>query len=209
MTRWAPHTAMRTKTLIAAGLTLLVVTVGGCGRKDAAPVEPADPQPATPAPQVDFTANVDVTDTAVHITYALTNTSGGELYAFNSDTVYVTGQPNGRVQLAQRAFAMPDGSITWASPIPAPGVRVGDGKTITGDLSVPLPLQRKHPYGNDYGNGPIALPDPITDVVFCLGVVRASDVTVTVPAGEAMTLPNLASTTAVQHLLCSAPATLS
>lgn len=109
------------------------------------------------------------------------------------------------MQLAQRAFAMPVGDVTWSQPAPAQDVRVGDGQEVTADLTVALPLQRSHPYGDDYGDGPIRLPDPVKDVVFCLGVVRAADVTVSVPDGQAVTLPNLASTTAIQHLLCSEP----
>jgi hypothetical protein len=196
----------RTRTLAAALAAAVGFAAAGCS--GGGPGEPPDPQPTSAAPKVDFTADVDVRQNDVHVAYQLVNKSGGDLYAFKSDKVYATGHDNGRVQLAQRAFAMPDGDVTWTQAVPADGVRVGDGQQITADLTVPLPLQRRHPYGDDYGDGPIKLPDPINDIVFCLGIVRASDVTVTVPAGTAITLPNLASTTAIQHLLCSEPTKL-
>ena len=206
MTRWAPRTVTRTRAVLAVAMGL-AWGLGGCSGKQS-PAEPPDPQPATPAPAVEFTATVDAGSDAVHVVYRLVNTSGSELLAFKNDKVYVTGQDNGRVQLAQRAFAMPDGDVTWSHPEPADGVRVGNGKELTGELTVPLPLKRSHPYGDDYGDGTIALPDPIKDIVFCLGVVRTGDVAVALPPGDQFTLPHLASTTAVQHLLCSDPVKL-
>lgn len=204
MTRWAPRTATRTSSVLAVIAMSLIFGLGGCSGSDT-PSEPPDPQPTTPAPAVSFTATVDVGSDAVHIVYRLVNKSGGELLAFKGDKVWVTGQDDGRVQIARRAFTMPQGSVTWSHPVPADGVRVPDGQQLTGDVSVPLPLKRRHPYGDDYGNGTITLPDPIKEIIFCLGVVRTTDVTVTLPQGQQITLPHLASTTAIQHLLCSAP----
>jgi hypothetical protein len=60
--------------------------------------------------------------------------------------------------------------------------------------------KRSFPYGNDLGDGEIKLPDPITDVTFCLGAVPAT----AVQAAD-VTTTHSATTTAVQHLYCSPP----
>src|SRR5262245_51952579 len=111
VTRWVPRIVTRTRSLLAAALAV-VLGAAGCTDKRSSASEPPDPQPGTPVPTVDFTATVEPGADAVHVVYRLVNKSGGELLAFKSDKVYVTGQDNGRVQLAQRAFAMPEGDVT-------------------------------------------------------------------------------------------------
>ena len=123
------------------------------------------------------------------------------------NAVYVTGVTGtDRVQLAKRAFAMPDSGKTWVQAAQVGGVVVPDGQSVEESLVVPLPLTRRHPYGDDVGQGVITLPDPVREVVFCLGVLRAADAPPH-PPGD-ITLPHLVSTTSVQHLLCSEPTKL-
>src|SRR3954451_11845544 len=132
VTRWAPRTATRTRALLAVamGAVAMVLGSGGCSGRQP-PAGPPHPQPTTPAPAVDFTATVDARSDAVHVVYRLVNHSGAELLAVKDDKMYVTRQDNGRVQLAQRAFTMPEGTVTWSQPVPASGVRVGDGQELT------------------------------------------------------------------------------
>lgn len=183
------------------------------------PAEPADPPATGTEPSVEFTASVTVDGSRLRVEYRLENRSGEELIVLNrvpsysaagtpqqdANAVYVTGVAGtGRVQVSKRAFAMPDTGMTWVQAPQVGGVAVPSGHSVQESLTVGLPLQRRHPYGDDVGEGVIKLPDPVTEVVFCVGVVRAADVQPPV-AGE-ITLPHLAAVAEVQHLFCS-PAT--
>ncbi len=123
------------------------------------------------------------------------------------DAVYVTGADHGRVVIAKRAFAMPDTTkVTWYAATQVAGTRLPPGGTVTEELTVPLPLRRRHPYGDDIGDGVIKLPEPVKEIVFCLGVARSAEVTV-YPSGPLAqpVLPHLAGTVRGQHLFCSDP----
>lgn len=229
--------------MLAAGLAT-VLGCAACG--SGAPTEPHDPPAAGTPPAVDFTATVEVRGQALHVTYRLVNRSGVNLIVLNRvpshsasgtqtrgpGAVYVTGaEPAGRVQVSKRAFAMPDtDKMSWAQAAHVSGVRLGDGRSVGEELTVPLPLRRHHPYGNDYGDGPIGLPDPVREVVFCLGVIREADAHLPTPTGPPpslgdgdegngkdgsendgdgeVTLAHLSSTTGAQHLFCSSPVRL-
>jgi hypothetical protein len=202
--------------LVAIGLVALLGSAA-CG---ASPGEPPDPPATGEPPAVEFTAKVSVEAQALRITYRLENRSGQALVvlndvpAYNGDNqipdvnaVYITGRPDSnRVEIAKRAFAMPQGGVTWTHPTQVSGVIVANGDSAHEELVVPLPLQRHHPYGDDIGEGTIKLPDPISEVVFCVGVVPAAQAPA--PSGPKVTLPHLSSTTAVQHLFCSPPTKL-
>ena len=206
---------------VAAGLAAVLGTAG-CG---STPAEPPDPPATGTPPAVQFSSAIEVRGQALHITYELVNTSGADLVVLNRvpaytaagaetqdpDAVYVTGGgPTGRVEISKRAFAMPDTEHkSWAQAARISGVTVQQGQSIGEELTVPLPLRRHHPYGDDLGDGSIALPDPVTEVVFCLGVVRKAEARLPSDADDApVTLPQLSTTTGVQHLSCSAPAKL-
>jgi len=161
----------------------LVAVLGSAACGSSRPTEPADP-PATGAPPaVELTATLTVQEQRLHVTYRLVNRSGEPLIVLNqvptatstpdANAVYVTGRPgSGRVEIAKRAYAMPDTDRkTWAQPEHVAGVILAPGGSVGEDLTVPLPLRRRHPYGDDIGYGTIKLPDPVQDVVFCLGVV--------------------------------------
>ncbi|MEV6969176.1 hypothetical protein AB0M47_29090 [Hamadaea sp. NPDC051192] len=200
----------RTKRLFAGGLAALL---GGCS---AAPAEPADPPASGAPPAVGFTADVRVEGQSVHISYQLTNQSPDELLVLNRvpaggktdpNAVYIVGRSGTHVvEIGKRAFAMPDtDKVSWAQAFRVGVTKVPPGQSVGEQLTVPLPLKRNHPYGDDYGDGAISLPDPIEQIVFCLGVVRASEAK-GLAADE--TLPHLSSTTSVQHLFCSNPVDL-
>jgi hypothetical protein len=229
-TRWGLHTVTRTslrrlRQALAAGLAALIGTTA-CG--GSAPKEPVDTPASGNPPAVRFSSHLEVRDEALHISYDLVNESGQDLIVLNrvpaysksgvpsddADAVYVVGEkPDGRVQIAKRAFGMPDtDNMTWTQIPQIFGVRIGQRQSVSEDITVALPLRRHHPYGDDFGDGPIALPDPVKEVRFCLGVVRAAEAPATTPsagpspAGNGtVALPHLATSTSVQHLFCSAP----
>jgi hypothetical protein len=198
---------------IAALLSALLAACSGKG-----PAEPADPPTAAgPAPAVDFKASITVAAETIQVSYTLTNSSGTDLLVLNkvpsyddsgrqlddANTVYVTGKEKSQVVLSKRAFPIPDTDRkTWAQATQISGVLVPAGGSVSEQIVVKRPLKRYHPYGNDIGFGEIKLPDPGTEVVFCLGVVKASE------AGGKLTLQNTSATTGVQHQFCSSPVAL-
>ncbi|GAA4605617.1 hypothetical protein GCM10023107_72740 [Actinoplanes octamycinicus] len=213
-------------------LAAVLVAALACGGCDGRAVEPDDPQPVGDGPEVRFSASVEVGERAVHVRYELTNTSGEPLTVFNRvpsytpsgglDTpdpgaVYVVGSTlDGRVQIAKRVFPRPDTDrMTWAMTPRVAATVVAAGVSVGEEFDVPLPLTRRHPYGEDFGDGPIALPDPVRDVVFCLGVARQAEVARYAgpvdgpsPVADEISLPHLSIVTDRQHLSCSAPARL-
>jgi hypothetical protein len=200
----------RLRRLLASGLAA-VLGSAACGGTP--PAEPADP-PATGAPPaVELTATLTVDGQRLHITYQLANRSDEPLIVLNrvpagdANAVYVTGRGgSGRVEVAKRAFAMPETKgRTWAHPEQVSGVTLPSGQSVSEDLTVPLPLRRHHPYGDDLGYGTIKLPDPVKDVVFCVGVIREREAPPHESAGGTVTIAHLSGATRVQYLSCSAP----
>jgi len=200
----------RTRRLFAGGLAALLT---GCS---SGPAEPPDPPASGAPPAVGFTATVSVEGQSIHITYQLTNQSADELLVLSRvpgsgkndpNAVYVVGRTGTHVvEIGKRAFAMPDtDKVSWAQAARVGVVKLPPGESVGEQVTVALPLKRRHPYGDDYGDGAITLPDPIEEVVFCVGVVRQSEA-----KGLAAddTLPHLSSTTTVQHLFCSSPTKL-
>ncbi|NUR73660.1 MAG: hypothetical protein HOU81_22815 [Hamadaea sp.] len=195
----------RTRRWFAGGLAALL---GGCS---AAPAEPADPPASGTPPAIAFTAKVAVEGQTIHISYQLTNKSADEVLVLDrvpgTDAVYVVGRSGTHlVEIGRRAYAMPDtDKVSWAQAARVGVTKLPPGESVDEQVTLALPLQRRHPYGDDYGDGTIKLPDPIEQVVFCVGVVRAAEAK-GLAADE--TLPHLSSTTSVQHLFCSDPVKL-
>ena len=145
--------------------------------------EPADPPADVAEPAASFSSEVTAGDTEVAVSYHLTNDGDEPLLVvdrlptpsgsdFTTAQVYVSGQDDGRVLLSQRVFPWPDSDRINYAQAPQVGVTtVAPGETVSADVAVPLPLERRHPFGQDIGYGEIALPGPVTDVVFCLGVI--------------------------------------
>ncbi|HWS37607.1 MAG TPA: hypothetical protein VN408_33365 [Actinoplanes sp.] len=219
MKRWGRRTVTPTSRRAAVAALALLLGCAGC---TAGPGEPADPPAEGPAPPVGFQASVVVRGQSLHITYELVNTGDASLTVFNrvssyswsgtpSDDpagVYVTGTgESGRVQIAKRVFPRPDtDKVSWAVTPRTGAVTVAPGASVREEFDVALPLQRHHPYGDDLGDGPVKLPDPVREVVFCLGVARTSEL----PAASAeSTYPHDATVSGVQHLSCSEPVEIS
>jgi hypothetical protein len=148
--------------------------------------EPADP--TSDAARPDASVEFDVTaDDSLRVSYTVTNDGADDLLVVNrlpqpagagtsyvDDISYATGQDDGRVQVAQRAFAWPDSdAIDFAQAPEVGATRLPPGESLDVTLEVGLPLERSQPFGDDLGYGDIELPDPVTDAVFCLGVIAA------------------------------------
>ncbi|MEJ7775390.1 MAG: hypothetical protein WKF72_11335 [Nocardioidaceae bacterium] len=186
--------------------------------------EPADPSVRVDRPQADFEVEIAVGASDVVVTYTFTNGSDDELLVVNrlpaasgasveyvSDIAYITGQDDGRALVSQRAFAWPDSDRIDFGQAPQVGAtRVEPGGQVAVELSVPLPLERSQPFGDDLGYGTITLPDPVIDVMFCLGVIAP-------PYAPSLGLEDQAGVTtlahgneshAAQYLFCSDPVEL-
>jgi hypothetical protein len=209
---------------LVAVLTILAVMLGavgcgsGSGSDSGGPSEPPDPTAGGPAPATDFRATVTADGGALHVAYHLTNRSGAALLVLNRvpklvngaterdpDQVYVTGvQGTHTVQVAKRAFAQPPG-VAFAGFAVVAGTLLAPGSSADEKLTVPFPLQRSYPYGDALADGTVNLPDPITTVQFCLGVLdpaQLQNAPSTGPDGST-TVVHSSAVTAVQHLLCS------
>ncbi|MEU4626776.1 hypothetical protein AB0G04_43190 [Actinoplanes sp. NPDC023801] len=211
-----------TRRLLAGAVLLLTL---GCAACTGQPSEPADPPAKGTPPDAGFTSTVETRGQALHISYELTNRSDAKLIVFNRvpafspsgsmvedpASVYVIGsEPEGRVQVAKRAFHQLESDRTDWTTTPLAGVsELEPGRSLREEFDVPLPLERRRPYGDDYGDGPVKLPDPVREVVFCVGAGRAADLPAPAspPGGSEFgpVLGHLPTVTAAQHLWCSEP----
>lgn len=179
--------------LLAVLAVALGLVLGGC-REDAPdpgpsaswPSDPADPGGGVPDPGLDVTTTVRVADGTVRVTWRLRNTTDGELLVvdgvprsvgagtrYDAALAYVTGRGTG-ILLSQRVFPWPDTDRMAWGQAPRVGVtRLGAGRELRRELSVTEPFVRRHPFGDDLGEGPVALPDDPDRVTFCLGVIAA------------------------------------
>lgn len=227
-------TTERRRVVVVLGVAcMLAVTLAACGDDQAGPAdpgvagieaggEPADPKGAAAIPGVEFTASAEVVDDGVVVDYELVNGSTAKVYLPNrvgrgddygrishdAAFVYVTGAAHGGVELAKRVFATPDTDRkSWGQPPTVAVTGVAPGDRVSESFTVPLPLERHQPWGNDYGYGEVSLPDRITRIRFCLGVLEAP----LPPAagiekdddGQVVRHGNASNT--AQHLYCSDP----
>jgi hypothetical protein len=193
--------------LAALGLAV-ALALTGCATTAG---EPPDPTPSGPAPDVAFTAKITAGPGGFQISYRLTNRSTEDLIALygpepptrpdrNAVSIIGTAVP-GRVQIAKRAFAKPDNYYENQFSM-AGGVIVEPGASVAEQLYVPTPVLSIAPFPNI---DRIPLPDPITEVVFCVGLLRLSDAHIASNDKGFVTVTESAATTSVQHLFCSAP----
>lgn len=130
-------------------------------------------------------ARLTVTDAAVTVDYRFTNGSGavvlladrparpsGAGVRYDAATAYVVGDADrdDAILVTQRVFAWPDGFEAVTPPVV--GVtEVAPGATVERAIEVARPFVRLHPFGDDLGDGTIALPPEPATVTFCLGVL--------------------------------------
>jgi hypothetical protein len=189
--------------------------------------EPADPAGSSTRPAAQFDVQVTPEEDGVRVSYQLVNQGSAQLLVpnrlpvpagagvrYRSDLAYVTGGPDGLVQLSHRVFAWPDTDRKTWEVAPRVGVtRVAPGRSVSAELTVPLPLPltRNQPFGDDIGYGTIRLPDPVKDVVFCLGVLPGpSSGVIPLHRDDGVRLTEHGnSTNSAQFLFCSDPVPLS
>ncbi len=176
---------------------------------------------AAPRPDVSFDVELTPGATSIAVSWSLTNTgdepllvvnrlprASGATVAYDPEVVYVVGQADGLVQIASRLFALPEAGGTDYAQLPQAGAtEVEPGAVLTQDLTVPVPLVRSSPWGDDVGDGPIELPDPVTSVQYCLGVIAGSlqPSWGAGPTGEEILLNHGSPAVEAQHVLCSDP----
>jgi hypothetical protein len=228
--RWAPRTATATdlprkRRAFVAALAALLGVSGCAGSADEWPDIPPNTEPI----QVTFTASVRVADGQAHVSYRIANNEASDVVVLNRvhtttpggrwetrpELVYVVGRDNGRVEISKRALPQPENSKIGLAQDPTVGGSVlPAGGSLSEEFAVRLPLTRVHPYSNDVGYGEVKLPDPITELVFCLGVLRdpaSSGQRSPAPSPAAMTAEVIDhvshgnGTVKRQHLFCSDP----
>ncbi|MEQ4301070.1 hypothetical protein ABNF97_06710 [Plantactinospora sp. B6F1] len=196
------------KLLFACGAAVLaVVTLAGCGAEAYVDFEP-EWKPTGVKPTASFDAEVTPRAEALGVRYTLRNQGAEPIVAYvgvegnvasHAYDVYVTAREDGTVELAKRTFAIPPGVDADAIGT-IEGVVVPPGEEFTEEFSVPLPLEGRRPYV-----ATVKLPEPVREVVFCLGAVLQSEAAAPKPADDGRGKYPL---NGPQHLLCSPPATL-
>jgi hypothetical protein len=204
-----------TRTRAVVAVLALGLLCAACART---PAEPKDPPVAGPAPDVAFSATVTPHDGSIAVSYRLTNRSSGDLIVPNRvpaygpsgkltpdpNAVYVTGGDDGAAVISKRVFPRPDtDKVNWATTPLTYGVIVAPGASVAEDITVPLPLTRRHPYGDDLGDGAIKLPDPVKTVRFCLGVINRAGLPKAPVKDGVVTLAHSNDAAGAQHLSCS------
>ncbi|HEV2861866.1 MAG TPA: hypothetical protein VGX48_12735 [Pyrinomonadaceae bacterium] len=167
----------------------------GAARPDSPPPSPAaspagntatevTPMPTEqPARGLDFEARLRVEAGKLLVSYRLKNGTAEEVLVVNrGDTesglgagrVYVEPQPDGTVELSQRAFRQPPDRMCRTREVPPyPGVsRLKPGQSISEEVSAALPLSYATPFADCT---PVPqMPSPVRRVKFCLGVIRGA-----------------------------------
>jgi len=189
--------------------------------------EPADPDSGAARPNASVDVEVAVADDRLLVDYSVTNNGAHDLLVLNrlpqpagagtsyvDDIAYATGQGDGRVQVAQRVFPWPDDvRIDYAQAPQMGATGLAPSGSLDVHLEVPLPLERRQPFGDDLGYGPISLPDPVTEVEFCLGVIappypRGVSPTLDQDDPTLMLLAHGDAAHQAQYLFCSEPVAL-
>lgn len=202
-------------------LTTLLVACGGSdggsdGGPGGGPGEPADVRSDVPRP--DVTADLEVVpgDDTVVVSYTVTNDGdvplllanrlprvAGAGTSFDDTLAYVTGAGSDAVEISQRLFPWPAGDVERAQAPQIGATVLEPGATVTVELAVPLPLERNQPFGDDLGDKTITLPDPVSRVSFCLGLLPR-DVTDAAPDQDGVVLLGHGGAAVdLQYLLCS------
>jgi hypothetical protein len=197
------------------GILLATGALAACQTSEA-PTGPTGPGPTagpTVGPGLSFSAEVTAAGGQLRVGYRLRNDAAAPVVALNgvpaSDTiddppvdpnaVYATVRADGVVEIAKRAFAPPPG-VNPAAPYQLAGTVVAPGAELTEELTVALPLHGRSPYGDD------RLPEPVTRVVFCLGVLPDSMIGMRRDGtADRPVYGHMEFTVAAQRLLCGQP----
>lgn len=203
-------------------LALLPLLVGCAEGEAESPYGEFGPSSRVLAPEATFDADVTVTDTEVEVRYRFANdgdkpvmlinrpgVTAGAGVRYREDAAYATEDAGGGALLSQALFGFPDSDQTWES-IPRVGVtEVAPGETVEVDVRSAVPLTWFHPFGNDFGSGPLSLPGDVDKIRFCLGVVSSPFPESMTPRTEEDGTKTVGHASAEQHLFCSKSAALS
>ncbi|GAB3969105.1 hypothetical protein V1634_20585 [Plantactinospora veratri] len=192
--------------LLVGGAALALVILAGC----AEPYEDFEPEwtPTGVKPSASFDAEVAPRAAALDIRYTLRNQGTEPIVAYvgveddaasHPEDVYVTVRKDDTVEVAKRTFAIPPGLNVEAIGT-IEGVVVPPGEEVSEEFSVHLPLRANRPYSSRF-----KLPEPVREVVFCLGAVLQSEAAAPKPGADGRGKYPL---NGPQHLFCSPPAML-
>ncbi|WP_422771851.1 hypothetical protein ACN28C_01645 [Plantactinospora sp. WMMC1484] len=132
-----------------------------------------------------FDAEITPRPEALAIRYTLRNQGAEPIVGYvgvegdaasHAYDVYVTARKDGTVELAKRTFAILPG-VNADAVGTIEGTVVPPGEDVSEEFSVSLPLEGRRPYV-----ATVTLPEPVRDVVFCLGVVMQSEAAAPKPA---------------------------
>lgn len=116
----------------------------------------------------------------LRLKYTVTNRSDKSYLLFNrgdmdaglkESVFYIEPQPDGVVEISQRAFTEPKDRRCRRREVPVYfGVsRLAAKQSVSGELVIPLPLKYRAPY-DDCAPQPV-MPEKVTQVRFCLGAL--------------------------------------
>ena len=193
------RTDMRIR-LVPAGLAILtLLAVAGC----------ADDESLAPAgPELKATLDARLTRAPATLTwdYTLRNDETEPIAVFHGPLAgaagagpmaWITPRDDETVEVALRLFAPPEG-VDLARDVEQSGTVLAPGKSVTGTVAAPIPLELRHPYQSAF-DPPLELPDDPATVVFCVGIARVADVGATQP------YHHNEGTVAHEHLVCADP----
>lgn len=147
---------------------------------------------------------VNDADTDVYVVDSVPTYTNDALQPESADTVYVLGSGGSRAELSKRVFALPDDK-TFAQ-MPAVGwAKLAAGEEMKRNISVPLPLEEYRPFTDD---SVPELPDPVEEVIFCVGVLDLRDLYPEGVPAEVTGLAHSDSAAESQQIFCSEPASL-
>ncbi|MEI7054823.1 hypothetical protein WBG06_03315 [Nocardioides sp. CCNWLW239] len=147
---------------------------------------------------------VNDADADVYVIDSVPTYANGALQPASADTVYVLGSGGSRAEVGKRVFALPEDKSF--AQMPAVGwVKLAAGDEMKRDVRVPLPLEEYRPFDDD---SVPELPDPVEEVIFCVGVLDLRDL---YPQGVPADVTGLAhsdSAAEAQQIFCSDAALL-
>lgn len=195
----------------AAVALVLTVSMGGwlaaCG---------SGGPPISNAPKTSFEATLSRVEESLRVHWSVINTGNQPILVFDrirpgdgvfdpdaGNGAYVTGRSDDTVEIAMRAFPVPEGT-EGVVPYTFTATRLAPGASTGGDLIVLLPF-RYRPAAPVKGGGD-PLPDNPKRAVFCLGVMTADgDLVSGAKNAEHPVLPHAQWVADAQTQLCSDP----